>query len=293
MTIEIEPLSGVLGAEIRGLDPEHVDAGDRAQLRQAFLEHGVLLMRGLAELSPEQHIELSRIFGECAIHPIPTIRLKQHPEIIVLAVDVADSLAADDPAREEVVGQIPWHSDLTYTDSPSRGSLLLARSVPPELGLTGYVDTAAVYDALPESLRDRIEGRRAVHALGPIQEALKSAARANAETEGGDAPGFEQVTHPLVHEHPETGRKVLNISPAFVRRIEGLSEPESQALIEELVAFATQDRFVYMHRWEVGDLIAWDNWRTMHLATGHKKKHARRMHRTTLAPGGLAKEVAA
>lgn len=293
MAISIEPLSGALGARIQGLDPDRIDEVDRTRLREAFLEYGVLVVKGLTDLTPDQHIELSRILGELAIHPIPTIRLKGHPEIIVLAADLADSLDEDDPAREEVVGQIPWHSDLTYTDSPSRGALLLARTVPPELGHTGYIDTAAVYDALPDSLRLRIEGRRAIHCLGPIQEELKKVARATSETEGGDAPVFEQVTHPLVHVHPESGRKVLNVSPAFLQGVEGLPENESQKLIEELKAFATQDRFVYMHHWEVGDLVIWDNWRTMHTATGHKKKHARRMHRTTIAPGAIPKERAA
>ncbi len=293
MAITIERLAAPLGAEIHGLDPAHIDEPDRTRLREAFLEHGVLLARGLADLTPAQHVAITRIFGEASIHPIPTIRLKGHPEIIVLAGDADESLAEDDPVGEEVVGQIPWHSDLTYTDAPSRGSLLLARVVPPELGETGYIDTAAVYDALPDSLRARITDRRAIHSLGPIQEALKSAARTDAEMEGGDAPAFEAVTHPLVHQHPESGRSVLNISPAFLQGIEGLPARESDALVADLEDFALQDRFVYLHEWQVGDLVFWDNWRTMHRAIGHKRKHTRRMHRTTLAPGRIAREAAA
>jgi taurine dioxygenase len=215
MTITTTPLSGALGAEVHGLDPNLVDEADRAHLRAAFLEYGVLLARGLADMTPDQHIELSGVFGACAIHPIPTIRLKGHPEIIVLAAELGDTLREDDPSREEIVGQIPWHSDLTYTDAPSRGSLLLARAVPPELGMTGFIDTATVYDALPQELRARVAGRRAIHSLGPIQAALRSAARSDDEMEGGEPPTFEQVTHPLVHGHPESGRRVLNVSPAF------------------------------------------------------------------------------
>lgn len=285
MAIEISPLSSALGAEIHGLDPARVDDADRDRLQEAFLEHGVLLARGLEAITPEQHIALSLVLGECAIHPIPTLRLKGFPEIIVLAAERDETLAEDDPDGDEIVGEIPWHSDLTYTAQPSRGSLLVARVVPPELGRTGFVDTAAVYDALPRALRSEITGRRATHCLGPIQAALQSAARSDDEMEGGHAPAFEQVVHPLVHEHPESGRKVLDVSPAFIQSIEGLPEDESRALLDELIAFATRQEFVYLHDWEAGDLIVWDNARTMHRATGHKKKHARRMHRTTLAPG--------
>ncbi len=288
MNLSIEPLrDAAFGAEVRGLDPDRIDDTDRSRLRQAFLDHGLLLMKGLEAISPEQHVELSRIFGVPTIHPIPTIRLAECPEIIVLEAEGGDSLAANDPTRNEVVGSIPWHSDLTYTDSPSRGSLLIARVVPPEMGQTGYVDTATVYDALPGSLRERIEGLRAIHSLGPLQDSLKSAARATADTEGGELPTFEHVVHPLVHVHPDSGRKVLNISPAFIQRIEGIAESESDSLIEALTEFATQDRFVHLHAWEVGDGVLWDNWRTMHSATGHRRRHSRRMHRTTLAPGPI------
>ena len=258
MTITTSPLSDALGARIHGLDPARVDAADRASLRESFLEYGVLLAKGLADMDARPAHRALRVSSANARSiPFPTIRLKGHPEIIVLAAELGDTLAEDDPSREEIVGQIPWHSDLTYTDSPSRGSLLLARVVPPELGRTGFIDTAAVYDALPEDLRARIEGRRGIHSLGPIQEALKSAAQADDEMEGGEAPAFEQVVHPLVHAHPESGRRVLNVSPAFIQRIEGLPEEESRGLLDELIAFATQDRFVYLHQWEVGDLLIW------------------------------------
>lgn len=296
MTITTTPLSPALGAQIHGLEPGRMDEADRARLRSAFLEYGVLLSKGHESISPEEHIDLSRVLGECAIHPIPTIRLKGHPEIIVLAPEVGGTLAQDDPSCEDLVGQGDWHADLYYTDSPSRGSILLARVVPPELGMTGFIDTARVYDELPDDLRSRISGHSGIHSLeslGPIQQTLQNAASADGEMEGGEAPVFEKVVHPLVHEHPESGRKVLNVNPAFIQSIEGLPQDESRALIDELSAFATQDRFVYLHQWEVGDLIIWDNWRTMHLATGHKKKHARRMHRTTLASGRVPGDVAA
>lgn len=296
MSLSIVPLPGPLGAELRSFGPRIMGDADRALLRDAFLEFGVLVARG-HDLTPEEHVRLTRVLGQPAIHPIPTIRLQGHAEIIVLQADLGASLCPDDPTADDVIGQIPWHSDLTYTETPSRGALLLARVVPPERGDTGYIDTAAVYDALPETMQRRIEGLRAVHHLGPIQEQLRLATGMGADTEGGEEPTFQPVTHPLVQVHPESGRKVLNISPTFIRSIEGMKASESEALLDELKAFATQEHFAYYHHWAVGDLVIWDDWRTMYAATGHKKKHGRCMHRTTLdgagASGGIAASASA
>lgn len=284
MSIRLSPLSRALGVEIHGLDPKRLGPLEQATLRDALSEHAVLLVRDL-DLSPEDHVALTRVFGEPDIHPIESIRLEGHPEIIVLSVDVRDSLEPRDSSADEVVARIPWHSDLTYTALPSRGALLYARIVPPEGGETGYIDAAAVYDALPDGTKRRIEGLRAVHSLGSYQGQVERSVAGKAGK--APPPAFEEVTHPLVHRHPESGRRVLNVSPAFTRSIEGLSEAESAVLLEELRAFATQDRFAYFHPWRPGDLVIWDNWRTMHTATGHKKKYARLMHRTTLR-GGVA-----
>jgi taurine dioxygenase len=163
--------------------------------------------------------------------------------------------------------------------------LLHALEVPPEGGQTGFADTAGIYDALPDDLVRRIEGLRVVHGFGAIGRENRAALESPTD---GKAPEFPDVIHPLVHRHPESGRRVLNISPNFSRSIVGLPPEEGDALLEQLRDFATQDRFVYFHEWRVGDLVIWDNWRTQHTASGHKKKYARRMHRTTLRGGGLS-----
>jgi taurine dioxygenase len=284
MPLRFSPLSPALGVEVHELDPKAISTPERAQLRQAYREHGVMLARGL-DLTPEQHVELTRIFGEPDIHPIEKIRLSGQPEVIVLAAGPLGDDEGGHPGAEERVGEIAWHSDLTYTALPSRGALLYARVVPDEGGQTGWVDTAAVYDALPESTKQRIAGLDAVHGLGPLQQAIQDAKTPEDGSDSEDLPEFAEVVHPLVHRHPETGRRALNVSPAFMQRIVGLSPEESQALLEELTAFATQPRFTYFHSWQAGDLIAWDNWRTMHVATGHERRFRRVMHRTTLHGG--------
>ena len=210
--------------------------------------------------------------------------LPEQPEVIVLAAGPLGDEQPED-GTEEPVGVIAWHSDLTYTAIPSRGALLYARVVPEEGGQTGWIDTAAVYDALPASTKEKIAGLDAVHSLGPLQQAIKDAKTQEYGADTEDLPEFAEVVHPLVHRHPETGRRVLNVSPAFMQRIVGLAPEESEALVDELRTFATQPRFAYFHAWRVGDLVAWDNWRTMHVATGHKRRFRRLMHRTTLHGG--------
>lgn len=284
MTIEILPLSPALGVELGGVDPKHLEASDRSGLRDVFLEHGVLLIRDL-DLSPRDHVDFTRVFGEPEIHPIPKVRLAGQPEVIALAGGPGTTPPAEVPKPNQVIGRIDWHSDLTYTPLPSRGALLYARVVPPEGGQTGWIDTAAVYDALPESTRQKLEGLMVFHSLAKVQQAIDDAK--TGEYEGGpdNTPEFPPAEHPIVHRHPETGRRALNVCPAFAQRIVGLPDDEADALLRELQEFATQDRFVYFHDWRVGDLVVWDNWRTMHLATGHPRRFERLMHRTTLRGG--------
>ena len=143
MTLKLVPLPKGVGAELRGLDPGRLGRGDEAALRDAFVHHSVLVLRGVP-LSCDAHVALTRALGTPEIHPIATGRLEDHPEIIVPRPYGADE--TDDP--EQIVGRIPWHADLTYTQRPCRGALLRAIEIPPEGGATGFVDAAAVYDAL-------------------------------------------------------------------------------------------------------------------------------------------------
>lgn len=273
MSIQISPLSQALGASISGLDPKHLGQSERDALYQAFLDYGVLLIPEV-RLTPSEHVELSRIFGETEIHPIESIRHPEEAQIIVLSANAREPIPEGDPAGEEIVGQIPWHTDLTYTTTPSRGALLYARVVPEEGGRTGWIDTAHVYDELSETMKHRIEGLRVVHSF--------ASSRAAAKKNGVELPEFPDVIHPLVYEHPENGRKVLNISPNFAQSIVDMPGETGDSLLAELKAFATQDQFAYVHDWAVGDLVVWDNRRTMHRAFGYKKKFQRVMHRTTL-----------
>ena len=284
MGFEFSPLCEALGAEIHGLVPETIDRADAQRLRQALHDYAVLLVRGL-DLTPAAHVELTRAFGDPEIHPIESIRHEQQPEIIVLGAGQSGQPDPDDPSGDDLIGALPWHSDLSYAQFPCRGALLYPRRVVPDGGQTGFLDTASVYDALPTAMKDRIEGLEVLHALGPIQEVINRAAEVDYAAEPEAAPQFAPVVHPLVHRLPETGRKALNLSTTTAQSIIGLPEEESRTLLRELTEFATQRHFTYFHSWRLGELIVWDNWRTMHIVTGFKRRHPRLMHRTTLRGG--------
>lgn len=276
----IEPF----GAEVVGLgDPSALTRPDMAALDRELARRGVLIARGL-DPTPEQHVELTRAFGRPEVHPMESIRMDGVPEIIELKVDLTDHVRGDDDG-DRVIADIAWHADLTYVERPSRGALLRAVDVPPVGGDTLWIDMAHVYSVLPEDLRRRVRGRQVVHSLEDPRVAQ------NDQMTGSETTEFPPVVHPLVHRHPVSGDPVLNISPAFARGVVGMSDEESADLLGELGEFATREEFVYRHTWSVGDVVMWDNWRTMHLATGHPKRYRRYMRRTTIH-GGTVLEAA-
>lgn len=290
--LTVKPLSKAVGVIVSGIDASRPqDDATRKELRDLYSEYGLLLFRD-QQLTPEQHIAFSRIFSELDIHPFEQVRLEGYPEIIELS-NRRNPVPPDQ--QEQVIGKIPWHSDLTYTVKPCRGAVLLARAIPEAGGETGFVDTAAAYDSLSEEMKQRIDRLELQHSNRQIVQSAVKVGRETPQPNAGnsgddyetkvetDPAAFPDIIHPIVATHPETGRKALNVSPAFARFIVGMAEEESRALLDELIAHATSSRFAYVHSWRLGDMIIWDNWRTLHMATGHKAKYLREMHRTTLS----------
>lgn len=276
MSLSLVPLPGSVAFEIRGVDPARLTASDRAALREAFLHHSVLVLRRIP-LTPDTQLAMAEAFGEPEIHPIASGRLEGHPAILVPKPYGAPT--SDDP--EAIIGRIDWHADLTYTTTPPRGALLRAVTIPPEGGQTGFIDTAAVFDALPEAEQARLEPLEAIHDLSRAQRLL--GLDMESEQTRAVAQRFPPVAQPLVLHDPVTGRRCLNVSPFFSEAILGLPAAEGRERLRSLTDFATQDRFVYWHQWQQDDLVVWNNYRTLHAAAGHKQKHARTMHRATLA----------
>ena len=259
-SFEVIPTGGALGAEVRGLDLRtELDADTVRVLRGAFLDHCVLFFRDQA-ISQEDLVRFTRYFGE----PVPHVRPQPDrpiEEIFVISNVTEDGKPIGALGSEE----IPFHSDLSYLPEPGTISMLYALEIPEEGGETMWANGYASYEALDHSVQSRIDGLRAVH-RHPI-DALNTP---------------EPTMHPVVRTHPETERKVIYVSPHLTRQIAGLDRRDGQVLLDELIAHATDPRFVWKHRWQVGDLVMWDNRCTMHRRTPFDDRRRRVMWRTQI-----------
>jgi taurine dioxygenase len=273
---EINPLSDALGAEIVGLDlSESLDDEAFARVHQAHLDFQVLVFRE-QRLTPDQHIAFSRRFGELSGHVYDQFLLPGHPEIL----KVSNKKKADGDFAGLASAGRRWHSDLSYSKTPSLGSLLYALEIPPTGGDTLFNNMYSAYDALPDATKTHIEGQRAEFLIGSARQYYTENERpALSPAQLAKVP---VVDHPVVRTHPETGRKALYVNPAHTVRILGIDDAESETLLAELAAHCIRPEFVYRHQWRLNDLVFWDNRCCMHIAEPPPQNTDRHMHRTTV-----------
>lgn len=275
MTLSIRPVQGNFVADVAGVDlAKPVDEATMTALRRALADRSVLVFRGQALTEP-QHIDFSRRFGTLHIHTAKHYLLPDFPEILVL------SNRGEKGTTPVENGGAYWHSDVSYTERPPLGSLLYALEVPPTGGDTLYADMFAAYDTLPEATKRRIHGLKAIHRYADRYAKMQEGGKRPALTKE-QLSSVPDVVHPVVRTHPDNGRKALFVNEGFTVGIQGLSEAEGRALLDDLLAHATQDRFVYAHKWRKGDLVFWDNRSTQHRATQYDVSFVRAMHRTTV-----------
>ncbi len=274
--LELRVLSPVLGAEVVGLDlREDLCAGTVRALRAAWLRHGVLLLRG-QRLDPVSLVAFTRRFGEPVVYTRSENACAGHPEVLVLSNARVDGK----PVGAAISGRY-WHTDGHFLERPPAGTVLFGKDVPPERGDTVFANMVAAYAALPQALRDAVDGRSFV------MDRVRSLAWHYPER---PTPGPEQKllwpdkVQPLVRTHPETGAQALYIGGIVPWRIVGMEPAQSDALMARLHAHAFQPRFRFRHRWQPGDLLMWDNRSTAHKATTYDmERHTRTMLRTTIA----------
>jgi taurine dioxygenase len=269
---EVVPVSGSLGAEIRGVDLRHLDVETFGQVRGVLHEHEVVFFRGAA-LDESEHLALARRFGSVSIFPMAKMLGATEPTFQMI-VDGPDSPPeADD-----------WHTDVTWIECPPNYALLQAEVVPERGGDTLWASMTAAHDALSPTMQRMIAGLEVIHDnesfIGGMQrklgaEATVDLARRLRET-------YPPVRQPLVRTHPDTGKRVLFLAGGFMRRIDGLSEAESGALLALLVRHAEDARFHCRWRWQPGDLAIWDERSTNHRSAGDHFPQHRAIRRITV-----------
>ena len=290
MSITLNVMCEAVGAEVLDIDlADNIDDATFRQIKKTLHDRGVLLFRN-QHLTEEQHIAFSRRFGKLEIHIARQYLLEEHPEIVVLSNKVIDGRrqGIEDAGRY-------WHSDLSYLQNPSLGSLLYAHEVPPleAGGDTLFAGMYAAYDALDEAMKKRIRNLRAVHGYEQRWQKDARQGKERAALPDEDRKKIPQVSHPVVRSHPVTGRPALYVNEGFTIGIEGLPDDESRELLTELFEHSTRECFIYTHQWQAYDLIMWDNACVIHSANWYDPAYIRHMHRTTVsgpdcATAGLA-----
>jgi len=266
--VHIRPMGPQIGVEVTGVDVKTLDDAGFAPIYQAWLDRNVLVVRE-QELKLEDFLRYSRRFGIVVPHPSKSTRHPQSPEITLLGVNKFD---AEGRLNQAIYrrGAEGWHTDGAYDADPFKATQLYALAIPSRGGDTLFANGYAAYAALPDRLKQRLEGRNGAFTYGGRG---KRTALLNPEDRD-----WQPVLHPIVRTHPETGRRSLYYDPGKIVAIEGLDEAESDALIDELETYMIQPDGEYRHQWRVGDIVIWDNRCSYHRAAGDYPPEEDRIH---------------
>lgn len=287
MNYSVKRLHPLFVAEIIDVDlRQPLDATTRRGIEETMDRDAVSVLRD-QDIDDAQQIAFASSFGP--LEAAPAVQGKtgargvgkriKHREIFDISNldDDGRILDADDQRATYAQGNQLWHTDSSFRQKSATWSMLHARVIPPDGADTEFVDTRAVYDALPDPMKSHIDGAVAEHSIWHSRAKL-----------GGYIPTDEErasrppARHPLVRRHPGSGRKALYIA-SHASHIIGWPLEEGRALLEELIEFATQPQFVYAHKWRVGDLVIWDNRCTLHRATPYQStQYVRDLRRTTI-----------
>jgi taurine dioxygenase len=264
-TITVQPLSPTVGAELGGVRMgSDTPAAQVAEIRRALLDWKVVFFRD-QDVSVAEHVAFGRHFGKLEIHPFTPNR-KDHPEVVVIHHDESSKH-----------GENRWHSDVTWREEPSLGSILRARIVPPLGGDTLFADMFAAYDGLSDEVKEKIDGAHAIHSFE------RNFGRAMTdEQRAAFLEKYPRARHPVVRTHPESGRRGIYVNAAFTTHIEGMEEEESRRLLRHLYRQASVPEYQCRFRWEKNSVAFWDNRSVQHYAAFDYRPHARRVQRVTV-----------
>ena len=275
MGIEVKPASPATGAEILGADiGAGLDDNEFGAVRAAFDKHGVIVLRNQT-LTPEKQVAFTRRFGEPEFNfNAARFGIDGSPEIYLIS-NVVEHGA---PIGTRRAGET-WHTDMSYAERPAGATMLYAVEVPVLNGLglgdTCFANSAAAWDALPCAMQEEIRDLRGIFDF----RGRKRSSPVSAE----DIAQYPPVEHPIVRTHPRTGRKSLYIVRDDCTGIVGRDEETSRGLIEALADHIVRTEFIYQHRWQVGDVVVWDNCTVQHRAVQDYDLPQRRLlWRTTI-----------
>ena len=257
-SFSVRPLSAHTGAEIAGVDLSGpVDDQIRKKMNHAFLDHSVIVIRD-QKLNAPQFLEAMKIFGEVFLQHNPRFAVPECPQIHYIS-----NQDKFEDGRVYIPGE-GYHTDHSNDVEPPKATALYAVKLPKTGGDTQFVNMYEAYDALPEEMKNRIDGLQARH----VYQSKYSERKLPSLTEERRKIASGSVVHPVVRTHPGTGRKAIYINPIRIEEIVGMPEQKALSLLDELLKHATQEKFQYRHKWKAGDLVIWDNRCLMHKANG-------------------------
>ncbi len=275
--MKIQKLSGTFGAEVADIDlKEQLSEDDLEVLKQAFVDHQVLIFHD-QQIEPHHQLAFSKHFG-----PVQKLYAEEHripdcPEVVVLTNEMSDGK----PVGVVAAGDY-WHSDLSPNKTPGLATFLYARKLPSEGGDTEFADMHAAYDALPNETKKQIENLRGLHAISKLKNPRVEVTRPGGTEYYKKQNSIPDQAHPMVRTHPVTGRKSLYVSLRFTIGIEGMDDAKAQPLLDELFDQQVKSEFIYRHKWQIDDLVMWDNRSVNHRASGgYDIGDIRRIHRTS------------
>jgi taurine dioxygenase len=280
--MEIIPTGGPLGAEIAGIDlSKGVSEAERKFLFDAYADNMVLLFRGQS-LGYDNLLRLSTVFGpsgQTANELLGLGRKKYYTADIPNGITIISNIKDDSgkPRGSLGDGEAYWHTDSSFTETPISASLLHAIEVSETGGETAFLNMYRAYDEMPRALAAKIDGKFANHSKVHSSDGSKRPEFADVN-DPSKAPG---VRHPMVRTHPVTGRKCLYLGRRLNSYVFDLSLDESEDLLDEIWAHTCRDKYVWQHKWAVGDLLVWDNRCTMHHRNAFPSNSRRLMYKST------------
>ena len=269
LPFKVNRLSPTIGGEIHGVDlSSPLDTATKELIYEALLVYKVIFFRD-QDISTEEHINFSKSFGELEIHPFAP-KKQDFPEVLVITHNEKSK------GQENV-----WHSDVTWRQEPSLGSVLRMIEKPQHGGDTLFSDMNAAYNNLSDEVKDKLEGAIAVHDFANFRNRLIKEGKSKEEINAFNEQ-YPMPEHPVIRTHPDTKNKVIYVNKAFTQYIKGWDKEESDDMLNYLYSRASVPEFQCRFAWQDNSIAFWDNRACQHYANSDYWPHVRKVERVTI-----------